>query len=129
MRPHLTRWVVEPAPRGGRQLTVATRRASGRSLRSTNAHAQWPKEGEARASNDTVPEERGPLSHLIGDGIPVPLSPLSAFDGLARERAGVSVDEAVGITKSAHGGLITPTSSLRHVNPGMTGALCILFPS
>jgi hypothetical protein len=96
MRPHLTRWVVEPAPRGGRQLTVATRRASGRSLRSTNAHAQWPKEGEARASNDTVPEERGPLSHLIGDGIPVPLSrcrpstvsPENALVSLSTKRLG-----------------------------------------
>jgi hypothetical protein len=73
MRPHLTRWVVEPAPRGGRQLTVATRRASGRSSRSTNAHAQWPEEREARASNDTVPEEQRPAHHPIGDGVAVPL--------------------------------------------------------
>jgi hypothetical protein len=86
MRPHLTRWVVEPAPRGGRQLTVATRRASGRSLRSTNAHAQWPKESEARAPNDTVPEERGPLSHHIGDGVPVPLSRCRPSTVSPRER-------------------------------------------
>jgi hypothetical protein len=82
------------------------------------------------------------------------------------QRAGASVDEAVGITKSTHGSPInlplfvvphrvppvppacpirlthtvtlgTPrqrrppkaTSSLRHVNPGIAGALCILFPS
>ena len=82
MRPHLTRWVVEPAPRGGRQLTVATRRASGRSSRSTNAHAQWPDESEARASNDTVPEEQRPLT--IPSGIASPCR--SAVVGLRRSR-------------------------------------------
>ena len=86
MRPHLTRWVVEPAPRGGRQLTVATRRASGRSLRSTNAHAQWPEESETRASNDTVPEEQRPAQPSHRGWRRRASQPLSAFDGLARER-------------------------------------------
>src|SRR5918995_6608391 len=74
MRPHLTRWVVEPAPRGGRQLTVATRRASGRSSRSTNAHAQWPRKVKPEPLTTRFPRSRGPLSHLIGDGVAVPRS-------------------------------------------------------